>query len=41
MKDIQLYIEKLQSDAEQCIAISQTATNEAKRSAFTNMAETY
>lgn len=41
MQDIQLYIDKLQSDAEQCITISQTATNEVKRSAFTNMADTY
>lgn len=41
MKDLRLYIDKLQSDAEQCIAISQTAASEAKRSAFTNMADTY
>jgi hypothetical protein len=41
MKDIKLYIAKLHSDAEHCVTISETATNEAKRLAFSNLAETY
>jgi hypothetical protein len=41
MKDIKLYIDKLNSDAEHCVTISETATNEAKRVAFSNLAGTY
>jgi hypothetical protein len=41
MKDIKLYIDKLNSDAENCVTISETATNKTKRAAFRNLAETY
>jgi len=41
MKDIKLYIDKLNADAEHCVTISETATNEAKRAAFSNLAQTY
>jgi hypothetical protein len=41
VKDIKLYIEKLHSDAEDCMAISRTAPREAKRKIFTALADTY
>jgi hypothetical protein len=41
LKDIKTYIDKLHSDAESCISISQTATNDAKRKIFTDLATTY
>jgi hypothetical protein len=41
MKDINLYIDKLHADAEDCLSISRTATNDAKRNVFATMAETY
>lgn len=41
MQDIQLYIDKLHVDAEACMAISQTASSEAKRKVFTALADTY
>ena len=41
MKDIKLYIEKLQSDADDCMTICQTASGEAKRKIFTALADTY
>lgn len=41
MKDIKTYIDKLNSDADACISISQTATSEAKRKIFTDLAGTY
>lgn len=41
MQDIRLYIDKLHADAESCVTIGQTASNEAKRKVFTALAETY
>ncbi len=41
MQDIQLFINKLRSDADHCSTISQTATSDAKRKVFIKLAETY
>lgn len=41
MKDIKLYIDKLNADAEHCVTISETATSETKRAAFKKLAATY
>jgi hypothetical protein len=41
MKDIKHYIEKLHADADACSAISKTATNEAKRTIFLKLTDTY
>jgi hypothetical protein len=41
MKDIKHYIEKLHADADACLAISRTATNEAKRNIFLKLTDTY
>lgn len=41
MQDIRLFIDKLHADAENCVMISQTAPNEAKRKVFTALADTY
>lgn len=41
MKDIKLYIEKLHADADACLTISKTATNEAKRNIFLKLTDTY
>ena len=41
MKDIKLYLQKLRSDAEDCLTISETAANDAKRQVFKMLAITY
>ncbi|MEH6952627.1 hypothetical protein V4R08_15120 [Nitrobacter sp. NHB1] len=41
MKDIKLYLEKLRSDAEDCLTISETAANKTKRDIFKMLAATY
>jgi hypothetical protein len=41
MKDIQLYLKKLRSDAEDCLTISEAGTNEVKREIFKMLAATY
>jgi len=41
MKDIRLYIDKLHTDAADCLTISQAANNDAKRKVFLALAETY
>ena len=41
MQDIQLFIDKLHADAEACVVISQTTSNEAKRKVFSALADTY
>ena len=41
MQDIKLYLEKLRSDAEDCLTISETAANDAKRQVFKMLAATY
>jgi hypothetical protein len=41
VKDIKTYVDKLHDDAAACDAISQTATSEAKRKIFADLAETY
>ena len=40
MKDIKLYLQKLRSDAEDCLTISEAA-NDAKRQVFKMLAITY
>lgn len=41
MQDIRLYLDKLRSDAEDCLTISETAANDAKREVFKMLAATY
>jgi hypothetical protein len=41
MKDIQLYLAKLRSDAADCLTIGETAANDAKREVFRMLAATY
>ena len=41
MQDIKLYLEKLRSDAEDCLTISETAASDAKREVFKTLAATY
>jgi predicted nuclease of restriction endonuclease-like RecB superfamily len=39
MKDMQLHMEKLRQDAEECASISKLATDEQKRELFARLAE--
>ncbi len=41
MQDIRQRLEKLRTDAEECLLISRLATNRAKREAFEALAEKY
>jgi hypothetical protein len=41
MQDIKTYIDKLHADAEDCLLIGNTASNEAKRKVFAALASTY
>jgi len=41
MRDIQIYIDKLHSDAKACATICETASSDAKRRLFTALAEMY
>jgi hypothetical protein len=41
VKDIKVYLAKLRSDAEDCLAISEAGTNEVKREIFKMLAATY
>lgn len=41
MKDIQLYLEKLRSDAEDCLTMSETVASDSKREVFKTLAATY
>jgi hypothetical protein len=41
MRDIKSYLQKLRSDTEDCLTISETAANDAKRQVFKTLAATY
>lgn len=41
MRDIKLYLAKLRSDADDCLTISESGTNEVKREIFRMLAATY
>ena len=41
MQDIRMYLDKLRSDAEDCLTISETGANDAKREVFKMLAATY
>jgi hypothetical protein len=41
LQDIKFYVDKLRVDGEACLTISQTATSDAKRRIFTDLAKTY
>ncbi len=41
MQDIRMYLDKLRSDAEDCLTISETGANDPKREVFKMLAATY
>lgn len=41
MKEVELYLAKLNADADDCVTISKMSLDESKRKAFARMAETY
>lgn len=41
MKDVKLYLEKLRTDAEDCLTISETAASDTKREVFKILSATY
>jgi len=41
MQDLKTFIDKLHADAESCVTIGQTASNDAKRKVFAALADTY